>query len=123
MANQAVLKHLPGQDDLILADRLIHHSIAQTLATSSVKFKRYRHLDLGHLEELLSEYHSGYETVFVITESVFSMDGDYPDLQQLVKLKKQYPFILILDEAHGTGVYGPRGEGLAGEMQVSADIE
>jgi 8-amino-7-oxononanoate synthase len=123
MANQAVLKHLPGKDDLILADRLIHHSIAQTLATSSVKFKRYRHLDLGHLEKLLSQHHSSYETVFVVTESVFSMDGDYPDLQQLVKLKKQYPFILILDEAHGTGVYGPRGEGLAGEMQVSGEID
>jgi 8-amino-7-oxononanoate synthase len=123
MANQAVLRHLPGKNDLILADRLIHHSIAQTLSTSQVKFKRYRHLDLVHLEELLSEYHSSYETVFVVTESVFSMDGDYPDLKQLVALKKRYPFVLILDEAHGTGVYGLRGEGLAGEMQVSEDID
>lgn len=123
MANQAVLRHLPGKNDLVLADRLIHHSIAQTLANGQVKFKRYRHLDLNHLEELLSELHSSYETVFVVTESVFSMDGDYPDLQQLVKLKKLYPFVLILDEAHGTGVYGPRGEGLAGEMQVADEID
>ncbi len=123
MANQAVLRHLPGKNDLVLADRLIHHSIAQTLANGHVKFKRYRHLDLNHVEELLSEHHSSYETVFVVTESVFSMDGDYPDLQKLVKLKKQFPFVLILDEAHGTGVYGPRGEGLAGEMQVSAEVD
>jgi 8-amino-7-oxononanoate synthase len=123
MANQAVLRHLPGKNDLVLADRLIHHSIAQTLATGSVKFKRYRHLDLNHLEELLRDHYSDYETVFVVTESIFSMDGDYPDLKQLVNLKKQYPFVLILDEAHGTGVYGSRGEGLAGEMQVSGDID
>ena len=60
MANQSVLRHLPGKNDLVLADRLIHHSIAQTLATSPVKFKRYRHLDLNHLEELLSDHHSNY---------------------------------------------------------------
>lgn len=123
VANQAVLQHLPGKNDLILADKLIHHSIAQTLTQGPARFKRYRHLNLNHLEEMLCENHRTCETVFVVTESVFSMDGDTPDLKELVALKKKYPFVLILDEAHGTGVYGPRGEGLAAEQGVSDQVD
>ena len=123
MANQAVLKHLPGKNDLVLADKLIHHSIAQALVQGSARFKRYHHLDLEHLRELLDADFKNYETVFVVTESVFSMDGDYPDLKKLVALKKDYPFILILDEAHGTGVFGETGGGLAEEMQVQDQVD
>ena len=123
MANQAVLKHLPGKNDLVLADKLIHHSIAQALVQGSARFKRYHHLDLEHLRELLDANFKDYETVFVVTESVFSMDGDYPDLKKLVELKKDYPFILVLDEAHGTGVFGETGGGLAEEMQVQDSVD
>jgi 8-amino-7-oxononanoate synthase len=123
MGNQALLRHLPCKNDLILADKLIHHSIAQTLTQSSARFKRYHHLDLEHLQELLDSHHKNYETIFVVTESVFSMDGDYPDLKKLVKLKETYPFILILDEAHGTGVFGDTGGGLAEEMQVQDHVD
>ncbi|MBC8283238.1 MAG: 8-amino-7-oxononanoate synthase [Nitrospinae bacterium] len=123
LANQAVLRHLPGKKDLVLADKLIHHSMAQALTQGAARFKRYHHLDLEHLEELLSSHYKNYETVFVVTESVFSMDGDYPDLKKLVELKKQYPFILILDEAHGTGVLGETGAGLAEEMQVQDQVD
>ena len=123
MANQAVLKHLPGKNDLVLADKLIHHSIAQALVQGSARFKRYHHLDLEHLRELLDANFKDYETVFVVTESVFSMDGDYPDLKKLVELKKDYPFILVLDEAHGTGVFGETGGGLAEEMQVQDQVD
>ena len=123
MANQAVLKHLPGKNDLVLADKLIHHSIAQALVQGSARFKRYHHLDLKHLRELLDANFKDYETVFVVTESVFSMDGDYPDLKKLVELKKDYPFILILDEAHATGVFGETGGGLAEEMQVQDQVD
>lgn len=118
MANQAVLKHLPGKRDLVLADRLIHHSMAQTLTQGQAKFKRYDHLDMSHLEELLSQHHKDYDTLFVATESVFSMDGDSPDLLRLLDLKTRFPFILILDEAHGTGIFGPTGGGLAEELGV-----
>jgi 8-amino-7-oxononanoate synthase len=123
LANQALLKHLPGKNDLVLADRLIHHSMAQALTQGLARFKRYHHLDLGHLEELLKDNYKNYETTFVITESVFSMDGDYPDLKKLVELKKYYSFILILDEAHGTGVFGETGAGLAEEMQVQDQVD
>ena len=123
LANQALLKHLPGKNDLVLADKLIHHSMAQALTQGSARFKRYHHLDLDHLEELLNANYKDYETVFVVTESVFSMDGDYPDLKKLVELKKNYSFILILDEAHGTGVFGKTGAGLAEEMQVQDQVD
>jgi 8-amino-7-oxononanoate synthase len=123
LANQALLKHLPGKNDLVLADKLIHHSMAQALTQGLARFKRYHHLDLDHLEELLNANYKNFETVFVITESVFSMDGDYPDLKKLVELKKNYSFILILDEAHGTGVFGKTGAGLAEEMQVQDQVD
>ncbi len=123
LANQALLKHLPCKNDLVLADRLIHHSMAQALTQGLARFKRYHHLDLDHLEELLQANFKNYETVFVVTESVFSMDGDYPDLNKLVELKKNYPFVLILDEAHGTGIFGETGAGLAEEMQVQNQVD
>ena len=123
VANQAILKHLPGNNDFILADRLIHHSLAQALIQCPAKFKRYDHLDLDSLELLLEKNYGNYDTIFVVTESVFSMDGDYPDLKALVALKKRFPFILILDEAHGTGVFGPNGGGLAEEMGVLPEID
>lgn len=123
MANQAVMKHLPGKNDLVLADRLIHHSIAQALVQGQAKFKRYNHIDLDHLEEILLKHQSKYETLFVVTESVFSMDGDHPDLKRLVELKRKSPFVLVLDEAHGTGVYGESGGGLAEEMNVLDEVD
>jgi 8-amino-7-oxononanoate synthase len=123
VANQAVLKHLPGKSDFILADRLIHHSLAQALLQGPAKFKRYNHLDMAELEVLLQKNHKKFDTIFVVTESVFSMDGDYPDLKALVALKKKFPFILVLDEAHGTGVFGENGAGLAEEMNVLDEVD
>jgi 8-amino-7-oxononanoate synthase len=123
LANQAVLNSLPGKNDLVLADKLIHHSMVQALAKGVARFKRYHHLDLNHLETLLNKHYMSYETIFVVTESVFSMDGDYPDLKKLVELKQHYPFVLILDEAHGTGVFGKTGAGLAEEMQVQDQVD
>ena len=123
VANQALLKHLPGKKDLILADRLIHHSLAQALLQCPAKFKRYSHLDIRELESLLRKYSKDFDTIFVVTESVFSMDGDYPDLKKLVQLKNIFPFILILDEAHGTGVFGKDGSGLAEEMGVLSEVD
>ena len=123
MANQALVKSLPGKNDLILVDKFIHHSIAQALNRGSTRFKRYNHLDMCHLEELLSDNTSNYDTIFVITESIFSMDGDYPDLKRLVELKKKYPFVLILDEAHGTGILGNSGAGLAEETGTFNEVD
>ena len=122
-ANQSILKYLPGKKDLILSDRLIHNSLVQGLKQCAAKFIRYSHINMTNLENLLQKHHKNYDSIFVITESVFSMDGDYPDLKKLVNLKKKYPFILVLDEAHGTGVFGPTGGGLAEEMGVLSEID
>ena len=67
MANQALLKHLPSKDDLILVDKFIHHSMAQALNSRTQNFKRYNHLDLYQLEELLDKNKNNYENIFVIT--------------------------------------------------------
>ncbi len=123
MANQAILKHLPGPRDVVLADRLIHHSMAQSLAGGPARFMRYPHLNLDRLEEMLAGCAGKYETVFVATESVFSMDGDRVDLKRLAAMKERTPFVLVLDEAHGTGVYGPSGAGLAEEAGVEDAVD
>ena len=115
-ANQAVLGHLPGKGDLILADRYIHHSMIQGILRSGARLRRYGHCDLDQLERWLQESSRAPPSgqVFVVTESVFSMDGDYPDIARLASLKKHFGFCWILDEAHALGWYGSRGEGLAG---------
>ncbi len=123
ITNQAVLKHLPGPEDLILADRLVHHSMVQAFVHSQAKFKRYRHIDIDHLEELLYGNFKNFKTVYVITESVFSMDGDYPNLKRLAQLKNQFPFIWVLDEAHATGCFGPTGGGLAEKEGVLDSVD
>ena len=91
---------------------------------SGAKLKRYDHLDIAHLEKLLKENRSQYSSVFVVTESLFSMDGDIPDLTAMAKLKKQHSFIWIVDEAHAIGWYGDSGSGLLEENDIthSADI-
>ncbi len=111
-ANQAVLRYLPQKGDLVLADRLVHHSMISGILQSGARLQRYRHLDLNHLESLLEKAIPSDRTVFVVTESVFSMDGDYPDLSAMADLKARHGFFWIVDEAHATGWYGPNGAGL-----------
>jgi 8-amino-7-oxononanoate synthase len=123
IANQAILKCIPGVKDLVLVDRLAHHSIMQVLEFGKVRFRRYSHIDMEHLEQMLELNKDRYESIFVVTESIFSMDGDYPDLKKLASLKSKYSFILILDEAHGTGVYGPTGGGLAEENEILKHVD
>jgi len=78
------------------------------LLRSGARLQRYEHLRLDHLEELLLPAAGTGRTVFVVTETVFSMDGDYPDLAGLAELKRRHGFHLIVDEAHALGWHGPR---------------
>lgn len=123
-ANQAVLGTLAKPGDIILADRLVHHSLIAGILKSKAKFRRFAHNDLVALEKLLKENTRAGQVVWVVTESVYSMDGDSPDLVQLADLKRRFGFIWMLDEAHALGWYGPQGQGRAVEMGVagSADI-
>ncbi len=97
----------------VFADRLIHASLHQGLATAGVRPVRYRHNDLDHLETLLRREGRTDAPRFILTESVFSMDGDRADLAGLVFLRERYHAFLVVDEAHATGVLGPGGHGLA----------
>ncbi|HEX3730959.1 MAG TPA: aminotransferase class I/II-fold pyridoxal phosphate-dependent enzyme [Opitutaceae bacterium] len=120
-ANSAVLGTLAKNGDLILADRLIHHSLIAGILRSGARLQRYPHLDLDRLERQLQPGGSG--PVFVVTESVFSMDGDYPDLARLAALKERFGFFWVLDEAHALGWYGPGGAGLARAAGVEGSVD
>jgi len=120
-ANAAVLGTLPRSGDLVLADRLVHHSMIAGLRRSGARLQRYPHLDLAALERGLAA--AAGRPIFVVTESLFSMEGDYPDLAAMAALKRRYPFCWILDEAHALGWYGPAGAGLARAAGVEASVD
>ncbi|MCA9239082.1 MAG: 8-amino-7-oxononanoate synthase [Planctomycetales bacterium] len=122
-ANHAVLSLLPERGDLVLADRLIHNSMVRGILDSNARLVRYRHLDLDHLESLLIEHQARAGVTFVVTESVFSMDGDYPDLRRMAGLKDRFDFVWIVDEAHAIGWYGARGSGLVEETRVAGRVD
>ncbi len=122
-ANQAVLSLLPQKGDLVLADRLNHNSILSGILKSGARLIRYRHTDLDHLKALLADHSEENRSIFVVTESIFSMDGDWPDLRRVAKLKERYGFFWILDEAHALGWYGDQGQGLASELGVNAEVD
>ncbi len=109
---------LPGlfaqKGDLILCDRLIHNSLIQGSLLSGARMRRFAHNDLADLENKLAEAQTkGYGRLLVLTESVFSMDGDRADLEGIKNLTDQANALLLVDEAHATGVLGPQGMGLA----------
>lgn len=111
-ANSAVLGGLPKKGDVILADRLVHASMLDGIMASGARLRRFAHNDLDALELMLHEEPALDGVIFVVTESVYSMDGDSPDLKRLASLRKRFGFCWVLDEAHATGWYGATGSGL-----------
>ncbi len=113
-ANLSLLAALADRHALILSDALNHRSIIEGARLARCEVIPYRHNDMGHLRELLeASLTRGYSRVLVVTESVFSMDGDCGDVDRLASLGAEYQIITIVDEAHATGVQGARGMGLA----------
>ncbi len=108
-ANTGILPAVSDARTLILADKLVHASLIDGIRLSSAKCIRYRHNDLPQLQRLLEENHSMYEKIIIVTESIFSMDGDEADLQALVRLKHNYSNVLLyVDEAHAFGARGKK---------------
>lgn len=123
-ANLGLLPALTTTKSLILADKLVHASMIDGIRLSQCEFFRYRHNDYEHLKNLLEKNAGKFDRTFIVTESVFSMDGDVADLKHLVQLKKQFPnTYLYVDEAHAIGVYGKNGLGIAEQANVISDID
>ncbi len=123
-ANTGILPALSDKSTLIVADKLVHASLIDGMLLGSATFRRFPHQDLARLEKILEAEASQYEKVFVVVESVYSMDGDVTDLRHLVALKKKYPNVMLyVDEAHAIGVRGKNGLGIAEEQDCIADID
>ena len=123
-ANTGILPAICNTHTLILADKLVHASLIDGIKLSSAKCIRYRHNDISQLQRLIAENHNAYEQLIIVTESIFSMDGDEADLPALIQLKKSYSNVLLyVDEAHAFGVRGKKGLGCAEEQDCINDID
>jgi len=140
-ANLGFFSAVPQRGDIILYDELIHASIRDGIQLSNAKAYKFKHNDIIHLEKQIAsvrELSNSKETlnedslqsksrtqksnVFIITESVFSMDGDSPDLVTMTKIANQYNTYLIVDEAHALGVFGSQGKGLVQQLSLEKEI-
>lgn len=122
MANTGLIPALVGRHDLLFSDRLNHASIHDGCRLSGARLVRFRHNDLNHLEELLKEKR-GTGTALIVVESIYSMDGDRCPLRELVALKERFGCLLMVDEAHATGVFGPNGGGVSEEDGVNSGVD
>lgn len=111
LVNLGVLTALAGRDDEIFADRLNHASLIDGMLLSGAKWHRYRHKDIDHLENLLKKSKAGGRRI-IVTDSIFSMDGDIAPLEELAELADRYEAILVVDEAHAVGIMGEKGGGV-----------
>ncbi|TDO95458.1 aminotransferase class I/II-fold pyridoxal phosphate-dependent enzyme [Flavobacterium sp. 245] len=115
-ANVGFFSALPQRNDVILYDELSHASIRDGIAMSNAKSYKFNHNDFEDLERLIVKFPD--TNIYVVTETVFSMDGDSPNLEELVDLTEKYNCYLIVDEAHTLGVFGEKGEGLTQYLQL-----
>ena len=122
-ANVGIISSLYAKDDCIFSDRLSHASLIDGIILSGARHFRFQHNDAGHLEALLKKERSKFKEALIVTESIFSMDGDRAPLKDLVSLKGKYNSEIFVDEAHATGVFGENGSGVVEEEGLSEKID
>ena len=123
-ANTGIMQAIADPKTLIVADKLVHASIIDGITLSKAPFTRFRHNDFNHLERILDKEAASHDRVLIVTESVYSMDGDRTDIERLVDLKRHYPnAMLYVDEAHAFGVEGPGGLGLCKGSGLIKEID
>jgi 8-amino-7-oxononanoate synthase len=120
-ANLGLLQTLANKETMIFADRLVHASIIDGIRLSGAKFQRFQHNDMSSLNKLLKRYED-IENKIIVSETVFSMDGDVAPIEDLIELSKKYKSFLYLDDAHGAGVYGEGGVGPTGKWAKDVDL-
>ena len=126
LANYSILSSILSsnifkKNPIVFSDKLNHQCIYEGCKDKRINFLRFHHNDMNHLEYLLKKNKFKQNPKFILSESIFSMDGDFADIQSLVNLKKKYNSFLFLDEAHATGVYGKNGFGLS--LEFNNDID
>lgn len=114
---------LVGRGDTVILDKLAHASLIDAARLSGAVVRVFPHNQVGRLEALLSKIATGKGRVLIVTESIFSMDGDAALLPEIVEMKDRYGAWLLVDEAHATGLYGPTGAGLLAEQGLSSQVE
>ncbi len=121
MANAGIIPAIVGRHDWLVVDRLAHASILDAAIISRAELRRFQHNDPQHLAEILRRRPAGARCL-IVTESVFSMDGDRAPLAEIAALAAQHDAMLMVDEAHATGVFGPGGAGLTAELKLESSV-
>lgn len=119
-ANLSAIPALCGKDDIIFSDKLNHASIVDGILLSRAEFKRYRHKDMDNLEDMLRAS-GGFKRKMIVTDTIFSMDGDIAPLPKIVELAERYDAWIYIDEAHATGVLGKGGKGAIEHFGIEVD--
>jgi 8-amino-7-oxononanoate synthase len=122
-ANVGIISALSKNETAVFSDRLNHASIIDGIRLSGAKLFRFRHNEMGHLEELLEKERPKFKDALIITETVFSMEGDRAPLKDIAGLKERYGCRLMVDEAHATGIFGPDGSGLVAEEGLADKVD
>jgi len=121
LANLGVLGALAGEKDLIVMDKLSHASLIDGARLSGSEFRVFPHRNYLKCEKILSKS-AGHPKRILVSDTIFSMDGDLADLPELVRIRKKYDCLLLVDDAHGIGVYGPHGKGATEGFEEEIDL-
>jgi len=122
MANLGAISSLVSKGDLVICDKLNHASIIDGCRLSGADFRVYAHCDMEKLENILRKS-SRYNRKLIVTDSVFSMDGDLAPLPDIVRIADKYKAMVMVDEAHGTGVFGRNGRGVVEHFNLNNEID